>query len=71
MVHVGSVCLENQNRFFSYGLSSWLMRAVLYTYTNKPIQYYETDVLCWVRVLPGPYANLCVSRPIIILSLFN
>ena len=32
---VKSMCLELQNKFFPYGQRSWLIRAFLYTHTNK------------------------------------
>ena len=32
---VGSMCLECQNKYVPYGLKAHLIRALLYTYTNK------------------------------------
>ena len=51
---------ECQNKYFPYGPKSRLIRALLYTYTNKIV--YDEILLTWsvvycVSALPGPYAS--------------
>ena len=57
---VRSMPLECQNKYFPYGPKSRLIRALLYTYTNK-IVYDEIllsqSVVYCVNALPGPYAG--------------
>ena len=54
---VRSMRLECQNKYFPYGPKSRLIRALLYTYTDK-IVYGEIllskSVVCCVSALPGP-----------------
>ena len=55
-----SMRLEWQNKYFPYGPNSRLIRALLYTYTNKIV--YDEILLSWdvvycVSALPGPYAG--------------
>ena len=57
---VRSMRLECQNKYFPYGPKSRLIRALLYTYTNKLV--YDEILLSWsvsccVNALPGPYAG--------------
>ena len=61
MVHLlVSMCLDCQNKYFSYGPTSRLIRAFVYTYTNKitydEILLSQSAVYC-VGALPGPYAS--------------
>ena len=55
-----SMRLECQNKYFPYGPKYRLIRALLYTYTNK-IVYIEIllsqSVVYCVSALPGPYAG--------------
>ena len=55
-----SMCLECQNEYFPYGPKSRLIRALLYTYTNK-IVYNEIllsqSIVYCVSALPSPYAG--------------
>ena len=55
-----SMCLECQNKYFPYGPKSRLMRALLYSYTNKIVYdkiLLSLSVVYCVSVLPGPYAG--------------
>ena len=57
---VRSMRLECRNKYFPYGLKSWLIRALLYTYPHKAA--YDETLLSWsivycVSALPGPYAG--------------
>ena len=52
--------LECQNKYFPYGPKSRLIRALLYTYTNRIV--HKKILLSWsvvysVSALPGPYAG--------------
>ena len=65
---VRSMRLECQNKYIPYGPKSRLMRALLYTYTNKVV--YDEILVTWsivycVSALPGPYAYVrTASQPI-------
>ena len=57
---VRSMRLECQNKYFRYGPKSWLIRALLYTYTNKIVSdeiLLSKSVVYCVSALPGPYAG--------------
>ena len=59
-VCVRSMRLESQNKYFPYEPKSRLIRALLYTYTNKIV--YDEILLNWsvvyyVSALPGPYSR--------------
>ena len=59
-----SIRLECQNKYFPYGPKSRLIRALLYTYTNKIVNDEILLVYC-VSALPGPYAHVrTASQPI-------
>ena len=56
---VRSMRLECQNKYFPYAPKSRLIRALLYTYTNKLVYdeiLLNKSVVYCVSVLPGPYA---------------
>ena len=57
---VGSMHLECQNKYFPYGPKSRLIRALLYTYTNKIVSdeiLLSKSVAYCVSALLGPYAG--------------
>ena len=58
---VRSIRLEHQNKYFPYGPRSRLIRTILYTYPNKPVND-ETSlchsVVYYVGTFPSPYAGL-------------
>ena len=58
--------IQNKYKYFPYGPSYGLIRALLYTYTNKLISNHS-DVVYW----PGTVSSLCASLYVRIFPYLN